>query len=127
MQGGQRVPEAYLHDDSVLPHQVRGDLAAVFPRAIAADELAEEPEAQDPVETRGVKIGRVGKAAVNPNPVNPAECLAIVDGASNGVRKVTSWRGPDLASRRVRASLAWRQHLQGTSEETAEGNEAQQG
>ena len=57
---GQRVPEAYLHDESVLPHRIRGDIAAVFPRALAADELLEVPEVEDKIEARGIKLGRRG-------------------------------------------------------------------
>ena len=48
--GGQRVPEAYLHDERVLPHQVLGDLEAIFPRAIAGKEELEEREALDGLE-----------------------------------------------------------------------------
>ena len=54
--GGQKVPEAYLHDERVLPHQVLGDLEAMFPRAIAGEEEPEEPEARD--EQRGRAIGQ---------------------------------------------------------------------
>ena len=44
---GTLVPEAYLHDSRCLPHLVKGDLAVLFPRVIAADELEEEAEAED--------------------------------------------------------------------------------
>ena len=48
--GGQRVPEARLHDEQVLPHQIRGDLEAMFPRAIAGEEEHAEPQARDLLE-----------------------------------------------------------------------------
>ena len=51
------VPEAWLHDESRLPHLADGDLGALFPRAIAAQELLERPEDPDPVEVRGKVIG----------------------------------------------------------------------
>ena len=56
--GGQRVPEAHLHDERVLPHQVLGDLEAMFPRAIAGEEEPEEPEARDKLEERRRSIGQ---------------------------------------------------------------------
>ena len=44
---GERYAEAYLHDAKVLPHLVKGDLAMLFPRVVAArgdeDEL-DEPD-----------------------------------------------------------------------------------
>ena len=85
---GQRVPEAYLHDETVLPHQIRGDLAAVFPRAIAAEEPEEAAEPVDKLESRGIRVGKRGKCtAVNPTlsppTVSPARCLAIFDGAAD--------------------------------------------
>ena len=33
------LPEAYVHDTRLLPHQLGGDLAILFPKAIAAEEL----------------------------------------------------------------------------------------
>ena len=56
--GGQKVPEARLHDDRVLPHQIRGDLEAMFPRAIAGEEEHEEPPARDSFEEWGRSIGQ---------------------------------------------------------------------
>ena len=50
------MPEASLHDGRVLPHQVLGDLEAMFPRAIAGEEEPEEPEAKDKLEERGLRI-----------------------------------------------------------------------
>ena len=44
---GTLVPEAYLHDGRVLPHLVNGDLALLFPRVVAAEELEEVEEAKD--------------------------------------------------------------------------------
>ena len=36
---GTLVPDAYLHDSRSLPHFVRGDLAALFTRVVAPEEL----------------------------------------------------------------------------------------
>ena len=57
--GGQKVPEAHLHDERVLPHQILGNLEATFPRAIAGKEELEEPEHPDALEERGRAIGQV--------------------------------------------------------------------
>ena len=56
--GGQKVPEARLHDERILPHQIRGDLEAMFPMAIAGEEEHEEPPARDSLEERGRSIGQ---------------------------------------------------------------------
>ena len=56
--GGQKVPEAYLHDERVLPHQILGDLEAMAPKPIAGEEEPEEPEATDELEERGRAIGQ---------------------------------------------------------------------
>ena len=56
--GGQRVPEGRLHDEQVLPHQIRGDREAMFPRAIAGEEEHEEPQARDVLEEWGRSIGQ---------------------------------------------------------------------
>ena len=56
--GGQRVPEVHMHDERVLPHQVLGDLEAMFPRAIAREEEPELPEAKVKLEERGRSIGQ---------------------------------------------------------------------
>ena len=77
--GGQRVPEAYLHDESVLPHRIRGDIAAVFPRAMAADELPETPEIEDEFEARGVKLGKTGPGT----PIRPEGWLASNGSGAN--------------------------------------------
>ena len=45
--GGQKVPEAYLHDERVLRHRLKGDLAKMFPRALPAEEAIEEDEGED--------------------------------------------------------------------------------
>ena len=55
---GVKVPEAWLHDERVLPHCVRGSLEATFPRAVACKDLDEVPEDPDAIEMRGNKIGR---------------------------------------------------------------------
>ena len=36
------IPEAYLHDERVLLHRLKGDLAKMFPRALPAEEAVEE-------------------------------------------------------------------------------------
>ena len=41
------LPKANVHDNRLLPHQLGGDLAVLFPRAIAAEELQEELEQDD--------------------------------------------------------------------------------
>ena len=51
---GVMVADAYLHDDSVLPHQTRGDLNRLFPRAKAA----EAPEEHEPNST--AMLNRLG-------------------------------------------------------------------
>ena len=56
--GSQRMPEAYLHDERILPHQVLGDLEAIFPRAIAVKEELAELEILDRLEERGRAIGQ---------------------------------------------------------------------
>ena len=53
------MPEAYLHDERVLPHQILGNLEGIFPRAIAGEEELEEPENRDALEERGRSIGQV--------------------------------------------------------------------
>ena len=49
---GEWLPEAYLHDERWLPHQLVGDLAALFPHAVAPEELEEVAEAEDWLECR---------------------------------------------------------------------------
>ena len=61
--GGQSVPEAHLHDERVLPHQVLGNLEATFLRGIAGEEEPEEPEHADALEERGRSIGQQPRAA----------------------------------------------------------------
>ena len=51
---GELLPEAYLHDENWLPHQLAGDLAVLFPRAVVPPELEELPELADWLETRAV-------------------------------------------------------------------------
>ena len=52
---GQLVPEAYLHCGRVLPHQVPGDLALLFPRVVAGDERPEDSEDDDWLEHKGLQ------------------------------------------------------------------------
>ena len=49
---GESLPEAYLHDERWLPHQLTGNLAVLFPRAAVPPELEEAPEANDWLEAR---------------------------------------------------------------------------
>ena len=58
---GQRVPEAFGHDTSILPHQ-HGELEELFPQAhvpVAADADEALSEA-DGLEQRGTELGRGG-------------------------------------------------------------------
>ena len=50
---GSLLPEAYLHDPRLLPHQVPGGLERLFPRVLACDELEEESEEEDWLERNG--------------------------------------------------------------------------
>ena len=52
---GDWLPEAYLHDEIWLPHQLKGDLAALFPHAVAPEELEDVPEVPDWLEDQGVR------------------------------------------------------------------------
>ena len=61
--GRQNVPEAHLHDERVLPHQILGNLEGIFPRAIAGEEELEEPERRDALEERGRSIGQLPKSS----------------------------------------------------------------
>ena len=51
------VPEAYMHPTGTLPHFLKGDLDAMFPLAVAGEELVETKEEKDLLEERGTKIG----------------------------------------------------------------------
>ena len=55
----EKVAEAYLHDDRRLPHEINGDINMLFPKAHAAEALAETAELADPLETRGLVIGKM--------------------------------------------------------------------
>ena len=46
------LPEAYVHNTRLLPHQLGGDLAVRFLRGIAAEELQEELGQDDWLEER---------------------------------------------------------------------------
>ena len=49
------LPEAYLPDKNLLPHQVKGDLGALFPHAVAPEELEEVPQELDWLQDRGTR------------------------------------------------------------------------
>ena len=53
---GEDVPEAYLHDERVLPHLLRGDLSRMFPRALPAEEPKEVAEGEDWLEARAAAL-----------------------------------------------------------------------
>ena len=57
----EKVAEAYLHDDRRLPHEIGGDINLLFPKARAAEALRETEERADPLETRGLAIGKMEK------------------------------------------------------------------
>ena len=44
---GILLADAYIHDESVLPHQVPGNLHVLFPKARAAEPYPEEEEIPD--------------------------------------------------------------------------------
>ena len=52
---GVMIAEAYLHDDSRLPHQIPGDLNALFPKARAAEPYPEVEEVPDQMEAMGLR------------------------------------------------------------------------
>ena len=54
----EAVPEAYLHDERVLPHLLRGDLSEMFPRALPAEEPKEVAEGEDWLEARATAMRR---------------------------------------------------------------------
>ncbi len=57
--GGQLVAEARSYHQSVLPHQLSGDLDAYFPRAVAVDDAGDEdPLVDESLERRGLKLAR---------------------------------------------------------------------
>ena len=56
VEDGEVIPEAYLHDERVLPHRLKGDLAKMFPPALPAEEAVEEDEGEDWLEARAAKL-----------------------------------------------------------------------
>ena len=52
---GVWIADAYLHDLTVLPHQVPGDLNLLFPKAVAAEEYPEIQETADAMERIGMR------------------------------------------------------------------------
>ena len=67
---GLLVAEAYLHNDTILPHQVRGDLSQLFPRAQVAEAFPEEEELEDALEEfgrrRGANLGSANQGRRGP-------------------------------------------------------------
>ncbi len=53
------VPEAYMHDEKRLPHRQDGDLALLFPQAVAAQEPEDVIERMDWLEARGSPVSTV--------------------------------------------------------------------
>ena len=60
---GEWVPEAYLHDTRVLPHQVQGGLEQLFPRAIPCEELQETLQPEDWLEHKGLEALEATRAS----------------------------------------------------------------
>ena len=60
---GELVPEAYLHDGSVLPHEIE-HFERLFPRVTAADELEETRQPPDWLESRGLSEAGAAPAAL---------------------------------------------------------------
>ena len=52
---GEVVPEAFLHDDRLLPHQVH-NLKRFFPKAAAPPEQEEHSEDEDWLELKGLAV-----------------------------------------------------------------------
>ena len=52
---GEWLPDAYIHDERWLPHQLQGDLSMLFPHAVALEELEEVPEGDDWLECGGAR------------------------------------------------------------------------
>ena len=50
---GEMLPEAYLHDATILPHLIAGDITKLFPRAVPGEAKPEELESEDWLEERG--------------------------------------------------------------------------
>ena len=60
---GEWLPDAYLHDDRCLPHQLQGDLSLLFPHAVVPEELEEVAEAEDWLECRAAYERRAEERA----------------------------------------------------------------
>ena len=99
---GQRLPEAYGHDESILPHQ-HEDLEERFPRAHVpvaadADEILSEP---DSLEQRGAALGRSDPTGDStPSQSRATGALALY--AMSAVRT----RAPDRKAMAPRAASA---------------------
>ena len=68
---GLLVAEAYLHNDAILPHQVRGNLLQFFSRAQVADVFSEEEVGlEDALEEfgrrRGANLGSASQGRRGP-------------------------------------------------------------
>ena len=68
---GDYIADAYLHPTKVLPHCLKGDLDDLFPKATAAPELEELQEEKDPMEERGMEIGKSNGERVAPGSCRP--------------------------------------------------------
>ena len=69
---GDVLPDAFVHDDGLLPH-LHGNLEELFPKAHACEDMGDKDPFEDvSLETRGIKIGRApeeesGKASSEKN------------------------------------------------------------
>ena len=108
---GEWVPEAYLHDARVLPHQVAGGFEQLFPRVTACDELPETAESNDWLEQRGLAEVAADYycGAGNPPLLARTAGLERTDGTCEARRAASErpsaafeaeLRSPDLAPRR---------------------------
>ena len=89
---GELVPEAYLHDDRVLPHQVQGDLDKLFPRLTACDERTEDLEGGDWLEDRGLEQAHAGadRAAETSGTAEATDTAGLRGAAATGAAAAPS-------------------------------------
>ena len=89
---GELVPEAYLHDNRVLPHQVQGDLYKLFPRLTACDERTEDLEGGDWLEDRGLEQAHAGadRAAETSGTAGATDTAGLRGAAATGAAATPS-------------------------------------
>ena len=59
VEDGELIPDAYLHDEGVLPHMLGGDVARMFPRASPEQKKDKEKDPEDWLEARATKSREV--------------------------------------------------------------------